>query len=190
VAPLLHISVIKRQGNPATSVGTGSGGAPFAKLCDFSRPGFKLQSSRIRDTRVVGLSRRSSFKTCETLIIKGLFIKDVRGPGEVFFNEDKGVLQMRTSALIFGAKIRDFLKFMVCLHKQGWKRLSQRAFCGQVGRGSIFRRILRASFMDDPLPKSYKIKANLYFEIFKICLLYLEMCWHCLLMNHRWLQSF
>jgi len=62
---------------------------------------------------------------------------------------------MRTFAL-FGAKIPDFSKFMVCPHGQGGRGVKAvRTFFGQKGMGSIFRKFLRTSFMDGPLRSVY-----------------------------------
>jgi len=67
---------------------------------------------------------------------KGLSIKDVRtqGGGVVQCGHfvDKGVLQMRMSAL-FGAKTSDFLKFMVSARTREAKPL--RTFYGTRGEG-------------------------------------------------------
>jgi len=57
---------------------------------------------------------------------------------------------MRTFALFGAKKISDFSKLMECPHGQGvcvcgGRRLSQ---CGQGG--SVFRDIVRTSFMDGP----------------------------------------
>jgi len=52
---------------------------------------------------------------------------------------------MRTSAL-FGAKTSDILKFMVCLHGQGWEWVNPTR-----SNGVIFRDFVRTSFMDSIL---------------------------------------
>jgi len=51
----------------------------------------------------------------------------------------QGVLQMRTSAL-FGVKNIGFLKFVVCLHGQGERGLSQCGHFADKGKGVNFSR--------------------------------------------------
>jgi len=55
---------------------------------------------------------------------------------------------MRTSAL-YGAKISDFSKFMMCPHGQG-RGLSQCGHFADKGEESIFRDFVRTSFMNGP----------------------------------------
>jgi len=72
-------------------------------------------------------------------------------------------------------KTSGFTKFMVCLHEQGKKELSQfEHFANKGGGGSIFRDLVRTSFMNCPLGYfkmttllALKLKNYLFFEMFK-----------------------
>jgi len=71
-------------------------------------------------------------KQSRSSISKGLSIKDVRSQGERGLSSaDMEVLQIRTSVL-FGVKTSDFSKFMVCLHRQGGRKVNLLRFCADV----------------------------------------------------------
>jgi len=78
----------------------------------------------------------------------------IRREGFVQFGNfsDKGevVLQMRTSTL-FGAKKLRIFRNIRCVHMDKGEVEVVRTFCGQGGRGSIFRDSVRMSVMDGPL---------------------------------------
>jgi len=63
---------------------------------------------------------------------------------------DKGALQMWTSEL-FGAKILEFSKFMVCPHGQVGGVEPVWIFFGQRGEEVNFSRFFAASFMENPI---------------------------------------
>jgi len=105
--------------------------------------------------------------------LSGLSIKDVSSQGERgwssadIFQQERDFRCGRPQFLV--QKTSDFFKFMECLHWQRWGGWVSADICGQGREGSIFRDVVRTSFMGSPLcfyiRNNYKVN-NYFYKYF------------------------